>query len=203
MIQVDMFEVQLGASVLLRFTAEDGKTVRVLADAGQGPPVDVHTKLTEVVPHQKRHIDLLIGTHYDSDHLDGFIPIIKDETITITEAWLPPIANDSRCRRQRSPASRRPNIKEYPNILHWKGIQESVLDLCATVPVHLVIAGGIVPMEGNGPLNSTARPLGKIVVADHPVAADATCARLMGFEPDRIMHTCEGSEFMGNASLHS
>ena len=37
------------------------------------------------------------------------------------------------------------------NILHWKGIQESILDLCATVPVHFVIADGIVAMEGNGP----------------------------------------------------
>ena len=24
------------------------------------------------------------------------------------------------------------------NILHWKGIQESILDLCATIPVHLL-----------------------------------------------------------------
>jgi uncharacterized protein (DUF362 family) len=67
------------------------------------------------------------------------------------------------------------------NVLHWKGIQESILDLCATVPVHFVIAYGIVAMEGNGPLNGTARALGKIVLADDPVAADATCARLMGF----------------------
>jgi len=28
------------------------------------------------------------------------------------------------------------------NILHWKGIQESILDVCATVPVHFVIADG-------------------------------------------------------------
>ena len=41
------------------------------------------------------------------------------------------------------------------NILHWKGIQESILDLCATVPIHFVIADGIVAMEGNGPLNGS------------------------------------------------
>jgi uncharacterized protein (DUF362 family) len=86
------------------------------------------------------------------------------------------------------------------NILHWKGIQESILDLCATVPVHFVIAYGIVAMEGNGPLNGTARALGKIILADDPVAADATCARLMGFEPERIGHIREGSRFLGNAS---
>ena len=55
-------------------------------------------------------------------------------------------------------------------------------------------------MEGNGPLNGTARLLGKIALANDPVAADATCARLMGFEPDRITYIREGSRFLGNAS---
>ena len=85
------------------------------------------------------------------------------------------------------------------NILHWKGIQESILDLCATVPVRLVVADGIVAMEGNGPLNGHPRAFGKIVLADDPVAADATCVRLMGFHPDRIGHIREGSRFLGNA----
>jgi uncharacterized protein (DUF362 family) len=63
-----------------------------------------------------------------------------------------------------------------------------------------VIADGIVAIEGNGPLNGAARLLGKIVLADDPVAADATCSRLMGFESDRIVHIREGSRFLGNAS---
>ncbi len=86
------------------------------------------------------------------------------------------------------------------NILHWGGIQQSILDICATVPVHFVIADGIIAMEGNGPLNGAPRQLGKIVLSNDPVAADATCARLMGFEPDRIPHIHEGSRFLGNAS---
>src|ERR1700722_5858663 len=99
MIQIDMFEVQLGASLLLQFTATEGETVRVLADAGQGKPVsDVHKKLInefKTLGDDDRRIDLLMVTHYDADHLDGLIPIINDKTIEITEAWLPPIANDS------------------------------------------------------------------------------------------------------------
>ena len=86
------------------------------------------------------------------------------------------------------------------NVLHWKGIQESILDLCATVPIHFVIADGIVAMEGNGPFNGTPRPLGKIVLANDSVAADATCARLMGFHPERVSHIREGSRFLGNSS---
>jgi len=87
------------------------------------------------------------------------------------------------------------------NILHWKGIQESILDVCATVPVHFVIADAIVAMEGNGPLNGHPRPLNRIVLADDPVAADATCARLMGLDPTRITHIRIGAQFLGNVSI--
>ncbi len=85
------------------------------------------------------------------------------------------------------------------NILHWKGIQESILDVCATVPVHFVIADAIMAMEGNGPLHGTPRPLNRIVLADDPVAADATCARLMGLDPDKVTHIRVGAQFLGNS----
>jgi uncharacterized protein (DUF362 family) len=87
------------------------------------------------------------------------------------------------------------------NILHWKGIHESILDICATVPVHFAIADAIVAMEGNGPLNGDPRCLNRIVLADDPVAADATCARLMGLDSDRIAHIRAGAQFLGNSAV--
>ena len=87
------------------------------------------------------------------------------------------------------------------NILHCRGIERSILDICATVPVHFVIADGIIAMEGNGPLNGTPRALGRAILADDPVAADATCARLMGFDPRKIAHIHAGMQFLGNASV--
>ena len=84
------------------------------------------------------------------------------------------------------------------NLLHWHGIHESILDICATVPIDFVIADGIVAMEGNGPLQGTARELHRIVLADDPVAADATCARLMGLDPRRVKHIAVGQSFLGN-----
>ena len=86
------------------------------------------------------------------------------------------------------------------NILHWKGIDRSILDICATVPVHFVVADAIVAMEGNGPLNGKPRPLERIILADDPVAADATCARLMGLDPDKVAHIRAGAQFLGNSS---
>lgn len=87
------------------------------------------------------------------------------------------------------------------NILHWKGIERSILDVCATVPIHFVIADAIVAMEGNGPLNGNPRALHRIVLADDPVAADATCARLMGLDAEKVAHIRVGAEFLGNSSV--
>jgi uncharacterized protein (DUF362 family) len=84
------------------------------------------------------------------------------------------------------------------NILHWHGIHECILDICATAPIHFVIADGIRAMEGNGPLQGTERWMNKIVLSDDPVAADATCCRLMGLAPERIAHLAEGTRFLGN-----
>ena len=61
---------------------------------------------------------------------------------------------------------------EWPKqTLHWKGVQESILDWAATLPIHFVIPDGIVTMEENGPLNGSARPLRAIEPGDDPVAA--------------------------------
>ena len=87
------------------------------------------------------------------------------------------------------------------NLLHWRGIHESVLDICATVRPDFVIADGIVAMEGNGPLHGTRRALGALVLADDPVAGDATCARLMGLAPETVPHIREAGDFLGNFEL--
>lgn len=74
------------------------------------------------------------------------------------------------------------------NVLHWQGIENSIVELAATVPVHFVIADGIEAMEGNGPLHGPLKRLGCLVFADDPLAADATCCRLMGIDPNRVRH---------------
>lgn len=86
------------------------------------------------------------------------------------------------------------------NVLHWKGIDRSILDINAAVPTDFVIADGIVGMEGNGPLNGSARNLGRIVLAEDPVAADFTCAQLMGINPQRVSHLAQAAEFLGNGA---
>jgi uncharacterized protein (DUF362 family) len=88
------------------------------------------------------------------------------------------------------------------NPLHWAGIHESILDICASVRPHFVIADGIVGMEGDGPLNGVGVQLSTIVLSDDPVAADVVCARALGVIPERIAHIREASLFLGNAGNH-
>lgn len=96
-IQIDMFEVQLGAAMLLQF-GTGGEKICVLADGGvkaSGYKAEhVRDKLLEALADPMR-IDLIIGTHYDEDHLNGLVPVIEDERFTIGEAWMPPVANDT------------------------------------------------------------------------------------------------------------
>ena len=86
------------------------------------------------------------------------------------------------------------------NPLHWRGIDRSILDINAAVPAQFVIADGIIGMEGNGPLNGSPRNLGRIVLADDPVAADFVCMRLMGLDPLRVPYLAQAAEFLGNGT---
>ena len=89
------------------------------------------------------------------------------------------------------------------NVLHWAGIHESILDICATVRPHFVIADGIVGMEGDGPLNGSAKAMQMILLSDDIVTADTILANLLGTDPRRIRHLQEAGRFLGNLDHHS
>ncbi len=72
------------------------------------------------------------------------------------------------------------------NELHWRGIDNSIVDIAATRTPDLAIVDGIVGMEGDGPLNGTAKAMGVLVMGCDPVAVDATSCRLMQFDPQRV-----------------
>lgn len=74
------------------------------------------------------------------------------------------------------------------NILHLQGIDNSIVELASTVPIHYVIVDGVEAMEGNGPLHGRRRDLGCLVFAEDPVAADATCCRLMTISTAKVCH---------------
>jgi uncharacterized protein (DUF362 family) len=82
------------------------------------------------------------------------------------------------------------------NLLHFRGIERSILDLARTVKVHYNIIDGVVGMEGDGPIMGKARPVGVLVLSPFSLAADATAARLMGFDPRKVLYLVQAGRFL-------
>jgi uncharacterized protein (DUF362 family) len=86
------------------------------------------------------------------------------------------------------------------NLLHYCGIEASILDLNATIRPGFAIVDAIVAMEGDGPIMGTPRRCGFLAMSADPVAVDATCARIMGLDPMKIGYVREASRYLGNAA---
>jgi uncharacterized protein (DUF362 family) len=84
------------------------------------------------------------------------------------------------------------------NVLHMRGIPASILDLVATVRPGLTIVDGIVGMEGDGPIMGRARPVGFIAMGTDLPAVDATCARVIGLDPEKMTYLSAAGHFLGN-----
>jgi uncharacterized protein (DUF362 family) len=84
------------------------------------------------------------------------------------------------------------------NLLHVHGIENSILDLNATVRPQFTIVDAIVAMEGDGPIMGKPRTVGMIAMGTDLVAVDATCARVIGLDPAKIGYLSEAAQFLGN-----
>jgi uncharacterized protein (DUF362 family) len=78
------------------------------------------------------------------------------------------------------------------NELHWRGIDNSIVDIALTRAPDLAIVDGIVAMEGDGPLNGTPKELGALVMGCDALAVDATCCRLMRLDPEQLPYLILG-----------
>jgi uncharacterized protein (DUF362 family) len=78
-------------------------------------------------------------------------------------------------------------------------IHEVILDLNRMFRSSLCLIDGRVGLEGV--ISGNPRSLGCLILGRNPVSVDATMARAMGFEPERIRHIVE-AERHGLGSLH-
>ncbi len=76
--------VNVGDSFLLRT-----KNKVILVDGGMNKQHIL--KLLRIEKIQNNHIDLLVCTHYDADHINGIIGILKSQKYSFKELWLPEI----------------------------------------------------------------------------------------------------------------
>jgi uncharacterized protein (DUF362 family) len=84
------------------------------------------------------------------------------------------------------------------NILHVRGISESILDLNATIRPHFSIVDAVTCMEGDGPIMGRPRSLGMVAMGRDLTAVDATCARIIGLDPRQMPYLAEASRYLGN-----
>jgi uncharacterized protein (DUF362 family) len=84
------------------------------------------------------------------------------------------------------------------NVLHVHGIEQSIVDLTATIRPGLTIVDAIVGMEGDGPIRGRARDLGFLAMGTDLLAVDATCARVIGLDPTKMPYLSVPSAFLGH-----
>jgi uncharacterized protein (DUF362 family) len=84
------------------------------------------------------------------------------------------------------------------NVLHWAGIDNSILDINAAVRPDFAIVDGINGMEGNGPVQGTPRRANVLVFGNDPVAVDATCCRIMGLVPEKVKYLAGAGTLLGH-----
>jgi len=83
------------------------------------------------------------------------------------------------------------------NVLHAAGIDGSILDINAALKPQLAIGDGIIGMEGDGPIMGTPKPTGVLVMGCNLPAVDATCARIMGINPQRLRYLAGAAGRLG------
>jgi uncharacterized protein (DUF362 family) len=83
------------------------------------------------------------------------------------------------------------------NVLHWASIPESILDINATVKPHVAIVDGIVGMQGDGPIMGAPVQSNVLVMGRNFPSVDATCARIMGINPNKISYLKHASGWLG------
>jgi uncharacterized protein (DUF362 family) len=84
------------------------------------------------------------------------------------------------------------------NVLHWAGIDNSILDINAAVRTNFAIVDGINGMEGNGPIQGTPKRANVLVFGNDPVAVDATCCRIMGLLPEKVKYLAGAGTLLGH-----
>jgi uncharacterized protein (DUF362 family) len=84
------------------------------------------------------------------------------------------------------------------NVLHWAGIDSSILDINAASRPDFAIVDGILGMEGNGPIQGTPKAAGVLLFGNDPVAVDATACRVMSLLPEKVDYLARAGTMLGH-----
>jgi uncharacterized protein (DUF362 family) len=84
------------------------------------------------------------------------------------------------------------------NVLHWAGIDRSILDINAAARPDFAIVDGVMGMEGNGPIQGSPKAAGVLLLGDDPVAVDSTACRVMGLLPEKVDYLARAGTMLGH-----
>lgn len=89
-VKITMLNVKDGDAIIIELTKQS-KSLVMLVDGGQ--PVyyrkKLKPKLEQILKiHNKKAPDVVVCTHYDSDHIGGLITLIKDYIADIKQVWI-------------------------------------------------------------------------------------------------------------------
>lgn len=123
--------VNVGDSFLLK-----DKDKIILVDGGMNETHILNLLRQEKIPNN--HIDLLVCTHYDADHINGIIGILKSQKFTFKEIWLPEILGSIGYTLSKKIVELFKDLRE--NEIHFKSEDfecESILKLQKNKETHL------------------------------------------------------------------
>ncbi len=89
-IKINMLNVKDGDAIIIELS-KNAKTLVMVIDGGEQEYYlsKMKPKLSSILKtHNKKAPDVVVCTHYDSDHIGGLIPLIKDYIKDIKEVWV-------------------------------------------------------------------------------------------------------------------
>jgi len=89
-IKIHILDVKDGDAIILELSKDDKNLVMVI-DGGKTSyyTEKMKPKLKEILKaNNKQAPDIIVCTHYDSDHIGGLIPLIEDYIADIREVWI-------------------------------------------------------------------------------------------------------------------
>lgn len=86
------------------------------------------------------------------------------------------------------------------NVLHYKGIDNCALDLTRLIKPGIQFVDAVIAMQGDGPINGTAKDAHFLMVGTDAAAVDSTCARIMGIDPQNVPYLRAAGEVIGNVA---
>jgi len=89
-LKIHILDVKDGDAIIIEMIKED-KCLIMVIDGGQPRSYKdkVRPKLVEILKiYNKKAPDIVVCTHYDSDHIGGLIPLIEEFISDISEVWI-------------------------------------------------------------------------------------------------------------------